>query len=176
MRIPFAFWAVQNCKDARENTWMAWLNGSHKWTPYSCKRIYSHSLVRNSMSAEAVKRHRCQEIYMMTSTETEDWHGIAKCICVMHISPHFPLYIAYRVCMHWRTRIVMVSVHLKHCCWEHWHGTVVDGPLSWPLACLGLKHHHLRGRPLEQINSWIMHLMKCRCPCVEAEKWLVVII
>ena len=53
--------------------------------------------------------------------------------------------------MHWRTRIVMdtvlyqvvrLIVHLKHCFWEHWHGMAVDGPLSWSLACLGLKHHH----------------------------------
>ena len=29
----------------------------------------------------------------------------------------------------------------------------VNGPLSWPLACLGLEHHHLQVRPLEQVKS-----------------------
>ena len=30
LRIPLAFWAVQNCKDGREHTRVAWLNASHK--------------------------------------------------------------------------------------------------------------------------------------------------
>ena len=38
----------------------------------------------------------------------------------------------------------------------------VNGPLSWPFACLDLEHHNLQVRPLEQINSWIMNLRK-RC-------------
>ena len=32
--------------------------------------------------------------------------------------------------------------------WEHWHGTVINRPLSWPLAFFGLKLHHLQGRPI----------------------------